>query len=45
MTELEDKWTSQFKKNYKTALKRNFYIELLNDVIRALQERKHRLKI
>ena len=29
-------WTSQFKKDYKTAIKRKLDISLLDDVIRAL---------
>jgi len=29
-------WTSKFKKDYKTAIKRNLNIELLDDVIRTL---------
>lgn len=29
-------WTSKFKKDYKTAIKRNLNIELLDDVIRIL---------
>lgn len=29
-------WTSQFKKDYKTAMKRHFDIKLLDDVIRKL---------
>lgn len=29
-------WTTRFKKDYKLALKRNFDIELLDEIIRAL---------
>lgn len=29
-------WTTQFKKDYKLALKRHLNIELLDDIIRAL---------
>ena len=29
-------WTTQFKKDYKLALKRHFNIDLLDDIIRAL---------
>ena len=29
-------WTTQFKKDYKLALKRNMDIELLDNIIRAL---------
>ena len=29
-------WTSQFKKDYKLAMKRHLDIELLNDIIRKL---------
>ncbi len=37
MTNLEVRWTTQFKKDYKNAIKRNLKIELLDDVIRQLQ--------
>ncbi len=37
MTNLEVRWTVQFKKDYKNAIKRNLKIELLDDVIRQLQ--------
>lgn len=33
---LEIVWTTQFKKDYKLAMKRNFNIELLDDIIRKL---------
>ena len=29
-------WTTQFKKDYKLAIKRHFNIELLDDIIRSL---------
>ncbi len=29
-------WTTQFKKDYKLALKRHLHIDLLDDIIRAL---------
>ena len=29
-------WTSRFKKDYKLAMKRNMYIEMLDDIIRTL---------
>ena len=38
MSKLEIKWTTQFKKDYKVAIKRNLKIELLDNVIRALQK-------
>lgn len=31
-------WTTQFKKDYKMALKRHLNIELLDDIIRALSQ-------
>lgn len=37
MTNLEVRWTTQFKKDYKNAIKRNLKIELLDEVIRQLQ--------
>ncbi len=37
MNKLEIRWTTQFKKDYKAAIKRNLKIELLDDVIRRLQ--------
>lgn len=33
-------WTSQFKKDYKLAMKRGFEMELLDDVIRLLSKGK-----
>lgn len=33
---LEIVWTTQFKKDYKLAMKRHFNIELLDDIIRKL---------
>lgn len=33
-------WTTQFKKDYKLALKRHFNIDLLDDIIRALSQGK-----
>ncbi len=38
MSNLEVKWTTQFKKDYKSAIKRNQNIELLDNVIRTLQK-------
>ena len=32
-------WTTQFKKDYKLALKRNLDIELLDNIIRSLSGR------
>ena len=29
-------WTNQFKKDYKLAMKRHLYIDLLDDIIRKL---------
>lgn len=29
-------WAAEFKKDYKRAIKRHLYIELLDDIIRAL---------
>jgi mRNA interferase YafQ len=34
-------WTSQFKKDYKLAMKRNLNIALIDDVIRKLAARKN----
>lgn len=34
-------WTTQFKKDYKLALKRHLNIDLLDDIIRALSRVKH----
>ena len=31
-------WTSQFKKDYKLALKRKLHVELLDDIIRTLSK-------
>ena len=36
MKNLDIVWTSQFKKDYKAAMKRRLPIELLDDVIRSL---------
>lgn len=33
-------WTSQFKRDYKAAMKRGLDIDLLNDAIRMIAERK-----
>ncbi len=33
-------WTTQFKKDYKLALKRHLNIDLLDDIIRALSQGK-----
>lgn len=33
-------WTTQFKKDYKQALKRHLNIDLLDDIIRALSQGK-----
>lgn len=33
-------WTTQFKKDYKPALKRHLNIDLLDDIIRALSQGK-----
>lgn len=33
---MEIVWTSQFKKDYKTAIKRHFNMELLDNIIRTL---------
>ncbi len=38
MIKLAIKWTTQFKKDYKNAIKRNLNIELLDDIIRTLQK-------
>jgi mRNA interferase YafQ len=41
MTENRDViWTSQFKKDYKLAMKRNKDMEIIDDCIRMLAERK-----
>ncbi len=37
MNKLEVRWTFQFNKDYKNAIKRNLNINLLDDVIRILQ--------
>ena len=38
MSKLQVVFTSQFKKDYKQAMKRHFRIELLDDIIRTLSE-------
>lgn len=40
MKNLDIIWTSQFKKDYKLAMKRHLDIELLDDVIRKLAARQ-----
>jgi mRNA interferase YafQ len=40
MSEIKVIWTNQFKKDYKNAIKRNFDIDLLDDVILQLSKGK-----
>lgn len=40
MNNLDITWTSQFKKDYKLAMKRNLDIDLLDDIIRKLANRE-----
>lgn len=44
MKTLDIVWTSQFKKDYKLAMKRHFDIGLLDDIIRQLASREHSRK-